>query len=328
MRSCSDELFEELLGWCRNASEEVLSEMWAADVENLCGERWKPRPRSKVARAGWCRTDIVLGNKRITVRRPRVRSAQGREVDLPSFKAAAASDFLSREVIEDACAMVTTGSFPEARYPRDPIHATFTEHLVLRLGALHATPKGEFDPGLLISSVTFPDQTFLGALGIDASGRRRLVGLASGSPRDRSRVEALLAEVVVRHVRKAPPSVCFVGESPEVHEAVRNTFGQSVIVQRCPWEKRRQTIDQLPPSLQPGVLEELLAAYALLDARAARRALDQIARSVEEASPGAAGTLREGLEETLSLHKLGGESRVAKRASALQATAPTAQAGR
>ena len=308
MRSCSDELFNVLLDWCRDASQAVLSEMWAADVDLLCGERWKPRLRSKVARAGWCRTDIVLGNKRITVRRPRVRSAQGREVDLPTFKAASATDFLSREVIEDACAMVTTGSFPEARYPRGPVHTTFTDQLVSRLGVLHATPKGEFDPGLLISSVTLPDQSFLGALGIDAAGRRRLVGLASGSPGEQSQVEALLGEVVVRHVRKVPPSICFVGESLAVREAVRNVFGQSVILQRCPWEKRRHTVDRVPPAMQPGVLEELLAAHALPEARAARRALEQVAQSLEGSCPEAASTLREGLEETLALHKLGGES--------------------
>ena len=322
MRSCADELFDALLDWCRDASQEVLSEMWAADVERLCGERWKPRPRSKVARAGWCRTDIVLGNKRITVRRPRVRSAQGREVDLPTFKAASAADFLSREVIEDACAMVTTGSFPAARYARDPIHETFTDHLVMRLGASHATPKGEFDPGLLISSVTLPDQSFLGALGIDAEGRRRLVGLASGSPNDRSRVEALLSEVVVRHVRKTPPSIFFVGDSPTVHESVRSVFGQSVMLQRCPWEKRRHTVDQMPPSMQPAVLEELLAAYALPDARAARRALDQVARSLESDYPQVASTLREGLDETLALHKLGGTRRSGKRSAGSNAIAP------
>ena len=328
MRSCADELFDELLNWCRDASQEVLSEMWAADVERLCGERWKPRPRSKVARAGWCRTDIVLGNKRISVRRPRVRSAQGREVDLPTFKTAAATDFLSREVIEDACAVVTTGSFPEMRYPRTQIHATFTDNLVMRLGVLHATPKGEFDPGLLISAVTFPDQSFVGAIGIDTSGRRRLVGLASGSSEDRSRVEALLAEVVVRHVRKAPPSVCFAGDSPAVHEAVRNVFGQSVILQRCPWEKRRHTIDQVPPSMQPALLEDLLAAYAVSDARGARRSLEQVARSLEEAYPAAAATLREGLEETLSLHKLRGDAGSGKRAAESRATSPTVAARR
>ena len=152
------------------------------------------------------------------------------------------------------------------------------------------------------------------------------MGLASGSPDDRSRVQALLAEVVARHGRKAPPTVCFVGEAPAVREAVREVFGQSVIVQRCPWEKRRRILDRLPAPMQAGVLEELLAAYALSDARAARRGLDQVARSLEETHPEAAATLREGIEETLSLHKLGGESRGAKKAVGSRATAPTARA--
>ena len=134
----------------------------------------------------------------------------------------------------------------------------------------------------------------------------------------------VLGEVVVRHVRKAAPSICFVGESLALREAVRNVFGQSVILQRCPWEKRRHTVDRVPPAMQPGVLEDLLAAHALPEARAARRALEQVAQSLEGSCPEAASTLREGLEETLALHKLGGERRRGKRGAWLQATAPTA----
>ncbi|NRA02313.1 MAG: transposase [Myxococcales bacterium] len=306
LRAYQDELFDGLGAWCRDAARDVLSEMWVADVEGLCGERWRPRPRSRVARAGWCRTEIMLGGERIPVRRPRVRSAQGREVELRSFRASADTDFLGRSVIEDVCAAVATGRFPEERYLRSPIQAAFVDQLVARLGALHATPKGEFDPGLLIHELTFPDLSFLGALGIDARGQRRLVGLASGRLDDPARVEALLTGVVGRHRRSAPPAVCLVGESPVVHSVLRTIFGSSVIIQRCPSEKRRRTLDRLPPSLQPAVLEDLLAAYASPNAQLARRALDRVARSLAPDHPEAAAALRDGLDETLALPKLAG----------------------
>ncbi len=306
LRAYQDELFDGLGAWCRDAARDVLSEMWVADVEGLCGERWRPRPRSRVARAGWCRTEIMLGGERIPVRRPRVRSAQGREVELRSFRASADTDFLGRSVIEDVCAAVATGRFPEERYLRSPIQAAFVDQLVARLGALHATPKGEFDPGLLIHELTFPDLSFLGALGIDARGQRRLLGLASGRLDDPARVEALLTGVVGRHRRSAPPAVCLVGESPVVHSVLRTIFGSSVIIQRCPSEKRRRTLDRLPPSLQPAVLEDLLAAYASPNAQLARRALDRVARSLAPDHPEAAAALRDGLDETLALPKLAG----------------------
>ncbi len=304
LRAYHDELSDGLGAWCREAGIDVLSEMWVADVDRFCGERWRPRARARVARAGWCRTEIVLGGEQIAVRRPRVRSAQGREVELPTFRASADEDFLGRSVIEDICAAVATGSFPEERYPRSPIPADFVDQLVARLGALHAAPKGEFDPGLLIHELIFPDQSFLGALGIDGRGQRRLLGLASGRLDDATRVEALLSEVVARHRRRVPPTVCLVGESPVVHSVLRSVFGPSVIVQRCPAEKRRRTLDQLPPPMQPAVLEDLLGAYASRDARLARRSLDRVARSLASDHPEAAAALRDGLDETLALHKL------------------------
>lgn len=325
LRSCADEFSNGLRDWCRAAATEVLEELWLEDVERLCGERWKPRSRAKVARAGWCATDIVLGAERISVRRPRVRSAQGREVELPSFRAAADEDFLSRPVIEDVCAAVATGSFPEQRYTRGSILTAFVDQLVGRLGALHAAPKGVFDPGLLIHGVTFPDQSFLGALGIDSRGARRLLGLASGRLDDSDRVEALVSDVVARHQRRVPPSICFVGESEVVHQAVRKVFGAAVILRRCPAEKRRRTLDQLPPVLQPAVLEELLAAYATPDAREARRAFDRIARSLDDEHPDAAAALRDGIDETLALLKLEGTASSKSRPAGRRSRRPAAR---
>ena len=164
--SGSDEVLRALFDACRASASEVLAELWEADVESLCGERWKPRPRSKVTRAGWCGCQITLGGERVSLRRPRVRSVRGKEIELPSFKAAAASDLLDRDAIEDVASSITTGIYPPGRHTRDSIAESFVSLLSRRMAAVHAIPRTDFEPGLLVATVDFPDQSFLGAVGI------------------------------------------------------------------------------------------------------------------------------------------------------------------
>jgi len=145
----SDELERAILESFRRSAVDVLGELWEEDVGRLCGERWKPRPRARFARAGWCGCQIVLGGDRVSLRRPRVRSNRGKEMELPSFRAAASRDLLDRGAVEDITATITTGAFPPGRYPREPIAEQFVERLAGRMSAVHAMPRSGFEPGLL-----------------------------------------------------------------------------------------------------------------------------------------------------------------------------------
>jgi len=302
--SSSDELERALVDAYRISATDVLAELWESDVERLCGERWKPRPRSRVSRAGWCACKIVLGGESVSLRRPRVRSVKGRELELLTFKATAERDLLDRAALEDVTAVVTTGVFPPNRHPRDSIAADFVEGLANRMSAVQAMPRAKFEQGLLVASIDFPDQTFLGAVGVEPDGTRQLAGLRAGSGDNAASIEAFLEELVVRHRRSAPPDIFFVGESPEIVAAIRRYFGPGVALQRSPHEKRRQVLSMLPVSLQPGVLESLLDAYAQADARSAERAFRAVVKTLEQDHPEAAAELSEGLGETLTLHRL------------------------
>ena len=304
--SGSDELGRALVDAYRISATDVLAELWESDVERLCGERWKPRPRSRVSRAGWCACKIVLGGESVSLRRPRVRSVKGRELELLTFKATAERDLLDRAALEDVTAVVTTGVFPPNRHPRDPIAADFVEGLANRMSAVQAMPRAKFEQGLLIASIDFPDQTFLGAVGVEPDGTRQLAGLRAGGADNAASIEAFLEELAARHRRSAPPDIFFVGESPEIVTAIRKHFGPGIALQRSPHEKRRRVLSMLPVSLQPGVLESLLDAYAQADARSAERAFRAVVKTLEQDHPEAAAELSEGLGETLTLHRLAG----------------------
>jgi putative transposase len=300
----SDELERAILESFRRSAVDVLGELWEEDVRRLCGERWKPRPRARFARAGWCGCQIVLGGDRVSLRRPRVRSNRGKELELPSFWAAASRDLLDRGAVEDITATITTGAFPPGRYPREPIAEQFVERLAGRMSAVHAMPRSGFEPGLLVAAVDFPDQTFLGAVGIDEKGERHLAGLRAGSPRSREAVDGFLEELLNRHRRSAPPLVFFVGEGPVIHESIRKRFGDDAALHRSPHEKRRRVLGLLPPRLQPTVLDSLLDAYEGTDPTTIGRRLREVLAELSTDHPAAREALSEGLEETFTMQRL------------------------
>jgi putative transposase len=301
-----DELERALLDAYRISAKDVLGELWKADVERLCGERWKPRPSSKAARAGWCACEIVLAGERVLLRRPRVRSVKGTEIDLPTFKVVSTRDVLDRGAVEDVTAAITTGTFPPGRHAREPIAADFVAGLAGRMSATQSKPRDNFEPGILISTVEFPDQSFLGAVGIDYDGQRRMVSLRSGSASNPASVAEFLDDLVAKHRRSAPPEIFFIGEQPVIRAAILEYFGASAILQRSPHEKRSAVLGLLPSSLQASVLENLLDAYAQSNARGAERALLEVVSSLERDYSAAAATLSDGLAETLTLHRLAG----------------------
>ena len=308
LSSCRDELVRALLDAYRASARDVLTELWEADVERLCGERWKPRSSSKVSRAGWCACQLTLGGSLIEVRRPRVRSVAGREIELPTVKSATSRDLLDRAAFEDVTAAITTGGFPPLRHKRDRIAEVFVSRLAGRMSTINAGVRGDLDPGLLIADIEFPDQSFLGAVGISYDGDRQLIGLRAGSCASLANVGGLLDDLIARHRRASPPDVFVVGESATVHDSIRERFGKSAMLQRCAFEKRRSVLAMLPPAEQLSVLERLLDAYGETNVTAAEAALREIGASLRSEHREAADLLADGLAETLTLHRMRGGS--------------------
>ena len=87
--------------------------------------------------------------------------------------------------------------------------------------------------------------------------------------------------------------------------AVRDVFGDDVAVQRCQWHKRENVLSDLPKQDHPRWRRALQAAYEHPSYADARRALQRLIRDLRVVNESAARSLEEGLEETLTLHRLG-----------------------
>ena len=71
-----------------------------------------------------------------------------------------------------------------------------------------------------------------------------------------------------------------------------------------PTLQKRSVVDHLPDEHKTDVRRKLQNAYAMADYAEAKRALDRLHRELMDLNPSAARSLEEGMEETLTVHKL------------------------
>jgi len=304
-------------GLCIQAGKEVLAAMMEADRVVLCGPKGVPDADRRAVRGGSTHSAVVLGGQRIAVRRPRARAVDAGELELPTFAWAAAGDPL------DAATMAAIGAGVSMRRYRstlDPLPASeeslstsksatsrrFVALSEQQLAEWLSRPLGELDlPVVMVDGIHFHDRVILVALGIDAKGTKHILGLREGSTESTRVVRSLLSDLVDRGLDADRPRLWAIDGGKALRKAIVECFGANALVQRCQEHKRRNVIDHLPEELQASVGRALRDAWNSADADSARKQLQRLASSLQSKHPGAAASLREGLEETLTVQTLG-----------------------
>jgi transposase-like protein len=175
-----------------------------------------------------------------------------------------------------------------------------------RLKECLSRPLGELDLWVvMIDGIAFLDHTILVALGIDGSGSKHVLGLREGTTENAAVASALLSDLVDRGLPADRPLLFVIDGAKALRKAIGRVFGESVAVQRCQVHKIRNVLAHLPEELHPTVRHAMQQAYNTTKPASARRQLERLARSLEDEHPGAAASLCEGLEETLTLQALG-----------------------
>jgi putative transposase len=207
-----------------------------------------------------------------------VRSADGRsEVRLRTYEHFADRDQLSRLVLE----RVLAGSELMCRHLAD-----------VRLAVM------------MIDGIDLGERTNVVALGITTEGVKIPLGLWEGSTENTSVATALLSDLVERGLDPEQGILFVIDGAKALRRAIRTVFGDAP-AQRCVRHKERNVLDHLPERERPSVKRRLRRAWALDDHVRALGQLRQLASELDHGYPGAAGSLREGLEETLTLTRLG-----------------------
>jgi putative transposase len=157
---------------------------------------------------------------------------------------------------------------------------------------------------LLIDATPFEGQQMIVALGIGCDGRKTILGLRQGATENTTVVGELLGDLIERGLDFSEPRLYVLDGGKALHAAVKKYAGEGAPIQRCQVHKRRNVLDHLTEEQKPAVARKLNAAYALDDCAAAKQALEGLHHELMHLNPSAARSLKEGLEETLTVHRL------------------------
>lgn len=298
----------------------------------LVGPRYAHVAGRSAYRAGTTPGELVLGGRRVQARRPRVRTLEGREVTLPSWAAFAAEDPLHERAVEQMLVGVSTRSYARSleRVP-DELATRGTSRSAVSRRFVAATEKqmaewlgrdlSAIDLVVLMVDGVYvgEDHVLLVALGFDAQGTKHVLGIREGATENAASCTALLADMRERGLRTDRAILAVLDGAKALAKAVRDVFGQRALIQRCQAHKSRNVTDQLPEELRPSVRQTMREAYACADATRAKRMLANLARRLRDEHPGAAASLEEGLDETLTVKRLGLPHRLERQLSTTNA---------
>ena len=249
--------------------------------------------------------------------RPRVRSQAGQELTLPSFAFASDQDPLDAQTVNAVAGGISTRKYARSLDPLpDEVSERSTSKSAVsrRYVALTTTqlttwlmmPLGDRHfPIVLIDGIILGDHTVLIALGIDGEGKKQILGLREGHTEHSRVVKALLRDLVDRGLDPDRARLFVIDGAKALTSAIRTVFGALAAIQRCQLHKQRNILGHLPERLHANVTARLRDAWTAGDVAVAHRHLKRLATSLETDHPGAAVSVREGLDDTLTLQRLG-----------------------
>jgi transposase-like protein len=157
---------------------------------------------------------------------------------------------------------------------------------------------------VLIDGTPFKDRQMIVALGIGCDGSKTVLGLREGATENATVVSALLSDLIERGLDFSTPRLYLLDGGKALQAAVRRHAGEAAFIQRCQVHKKRNVVDHLPEEYKADVGRKLQNAYAMVDYDDAKRALERLRRELMDINPSAARSLEEGMEETLTVHRL------------------------
>ncbi len=305
---------------CLSAGTAAIEAMLTDDVDRLCGRRYARHGGRGVQRWGVTTSEIDYHGGKATVRRPRVRSRRGAELGLTSWRAIKGANLLSRWAFNQMMIGVATRKYarsirlPEGDLAGQAKRATTKSSVSRRFVALSTAKLREWlaaDLSGLDLLVIQIDGLYVGghvlvaAIGIDGAGDKHVLALAVGATENAAVVKALLADLVERGLQPDLARLVIVDGAKALSRAVRDTFGDFALIQRCQVHKGRNIVERLDPSLHAGVKKVLRQAWDSPTAEQAERVLRNLARRLDRDAPGVSASILEGLDEMLTVIRLG-----------------------
>jgi putative transposase len=319
MSEIAENMQEGLLALAVGAGLQVMQALMEADVTTLAGPKSRHDSARTAVRHGRERGSVTLGGRRVAVTRPRVRATDGAgELRIPSYELFSSTEILGKMAMEKMLAGLSTRRYPVGLEPvgqqvAETSSATSKSAVSRKFVAMTETALAELLSqdlsgldlvALMIDGVHFAESCCIVALGIDIEGNKHPLALVEGSTENSTLVTGLLVDLRERGLDVTCPMLVGLDGSKALRKSVLDVLDRPVI-QRCQLHKIRNVKDHLPQRLRSSVGRKMTDAYHADSALEAEAALLVLATELDRTHPGAAASLREGLDETLTVLRLG-----------------------
>jgi putative transposase len=303
--------------FCTVVGLQALMTLMDQDVATVAGPKGKHDANRTAYRHGFQDTTVPMGNQRIAIKRPRVRSTlTNEELPIPSYETFANDDELLeaalnrmlygmstrdyRHGIEDYTDLVETSGTSKSAVSKRFIKASAQEAEKV----LSRRFDEETFSVLMIDGIGFGDYTAIVAMGLTREGHKIIMGVRIGSTENAQVCRDLLTDLIDRGLRYEDGLLAVIDGSKALRKALKDVFGRNVLIQRCQVHKMRNVLDYLPKHKRDWVKRKLRKAWTSENAAEATRQLRSLATSLQTQYPDAAASLREGLEETVTILRL------------------------
>src|SRR5713226_6544430 len=305
---------QHLLAWVHAHGLAALDELFCAEAAALVGAKGRHQAQRTHHHWGTAPTELTFGGRRVQVRRPRVRRTTGGEATLPSVGVFRDRDPLTARMMQQLLAGVSMREYegslearPLGRRARSSSKSAVSRAVVRRTRQrlqeqLTRRLEGLEVVALFMDGIVVAQQTVIVVLGITRAGGKVPLGLCLGSTENAVVCTELLQDLLARGLALAGRVLCVIDGG----KGLRKALGDAAIVQRCQLHKGRNLDALVPKARQAYVRAMLRRAYRAARAAAARRQLTALATWLDRnGHADAAASVREGLEETLTVLKLG-----------------------
>jgi transposase-like protein len=298
----------------REAGLALMSLVMEEEVRHLAGERHEQRPDRRAHRWGKDDGYCVVDGQKVPLKRTRLRTKENREQRLGSYELFQRSAPLQLGVWDKMMRGLSTRNYGAVvkefstayGIEKSAVSENFIEASREKVKQLMERPLGDLRLcAVLIDGTPFKNRQMIVALGISCDGCKTVLGLREGATENATVVGELLSDLLARGLDFSTPRLYILDGGKALHAAVRRHAGEAAFIQRCQVHKKRNVLDHLPEEHKAGVRRKLQNAYAMREYEPARRALTQLHRELMDLNPSAARSLEEGMEETLTVHKLG-----------------------
>ena len=295
---------------------EAVNELLQQELAALAGPRYQHHGgQPGYDRWGRQAGSVYLADQKVALTVPRVRDVRrSQEVPLSTYQQLRqprrAEEAALRKILKglscrdyEACVEPVAETFG---LTASSLSRRFKRASARKLAELQERDLSDYDlVGLFLDGKTFGDDAMLIGLGVTLSGEKVVLGFVQTATENAQVCAAFLRGLVERGLKHEQGLLVVMDGAKGLRKAVAQVFGKPAAVQRCHWHKRENVLGYLATGLQPMFKRKIDAAYAKPTYAAAKAALQRVRAELAEVNASAAASLDEGLEETLTLHRLG-----------------------